>query len=288
MTSLCLLSVSAVHAQSASNAVSALAVIEPAEGILELSGPPGDRLAKLLVKEGDKVQAGQVIATFESLPALEAELELVRAQLRELKVTQPWQRQQLEANLEQAKTDYHFAERQQKRYDEADIAQIAAKIYDEYAHRTDNARNKMTLLQQELATLEARQEVALALASARVKAAESRIGQAKIVSPRPGTILEVLIRPGENSGGHPILRMADLSKMSVIADVFETDLTHIRVGQKAYITAKTLPTSIEGTVQHVGRIISPQGKVGKVRILADKPEALSALLQAEVDVSIQR
>jgi HlyD family secretion protein len=79
-------------------------------------------------------------------------------------------------------------------------------------------------------------------------------------APIDGRIVALNIEEGEivvvgtmNNPGTQILSVADLTRMLVKADVDETDVIDVRVGQKATITVDALPdTSFEGTVTEVG------------------------------------
>ena len=79
-------------------------------------------------------------------------------------------------------------------------------------------------------------------------------------SPIDGRIVGLNIEEGEivvvgtmNNPGTQILSVADLSRMLVKADVDETDVVDVQVGQKTKITVDALPdTSFEGIVTEVG------------------------------------
>lgn len=57
--------------------------LEPAGGVVELGGIPGDRLLRLDVRQGDRVTAGMVLGQWESEVLREAEWQLAKAQLAE-------------------------------------------------------------------------------------------------------------------------------------------------------------------------------------------------------------
>lgn len=61
--------------------VTALARLEPEDGVVDISGTPGDRLQELKVKVGDQVKTGDTLAVLESRTLREAELEMAQAQL---------------------------------------------------------------------------------------------------------------------------------------------------------------------------------------------------------------
>lgn len=60
--------------------VTALARLEPEDGIVSISGTPGDRLQELKVRIGDQVKAGDTLAVLESRTLRQAELELAQSQ----------------------------------------------------------------------------------------------------------------------------------------------------------------------------------------------------------------
>lgn len=65
--------------------VTALGRLEPAAEVIELSAPlalDGDRVAQLLVKEGDRVKAGQTVAILDSRDRLQDELRQAQEQVR--------------------------------------------------------------------------------------------------------------------------------------------------------------------------------------------------------------
>jgi len=63
--------------------VSALARLEPADGVIDVAALPGDRLEKLLVKLGDQVKKGQELVRLESLALRQTERDLAQSQLDE-------------------------------------------------------------------------------------------------------------------------------------------------------------------------------------------------------------
>ena len=65
--------------------VSARGRIEPQDGILRIAGPAsltGEVVARLLVDEGDRVAAGQLLATLDTEPMLQARIAEAEAELR--------------------------------------------------------------------------------------------------------------------------------------------------------------------------------------------------------------
>jgi HlyD family secretion protein len=104
----------------------------------------------------------------------------------------------------------------------------------------------------------ARQEVARA--DATVAAAADNLRKTRFEAPFDGVVSALNVEAGENvitgtmnNPGTEILVVSDLSRMLVRADVDETDVVEMRVGQKARIFVDALPdTSFAGTVTEIG------------------------------------
>lgn len=65
--------------------VTALGRLEPAGGVIHVAGPsrPGSVIAKLEIEEGDDVEESQVLAVLDTLPAAEARVARLEAELRD-------------------------------------------------------------------------------------------------------------------------------------------------------------------------------------------------------------
>jgi HlyD family secretion protein len=92
--------------------------------------------------------------------------------------------------------------------------------------------------------------------------AEYRLDQMTVKAPVGGTVLKTLLHRGETVGPRPVVRMADLSDMLCIAEVYEADRGTVRVGQRVVITNPAFtgegadgPDRLTGTVEQVGRVI---------------------------------
>jgi HlyD family secretion protein len=117
-------------------------------------------------------------------------------------------------------------------------------------------------------------------------------------SPVDGQVLEVHARQGERVGSDGIAELAKTHKMLVIAEVYETDLGRVRVGQRATASSPALPAPVQGTVDRIGLKIGKKdvlsvdpaaktdARVGEVEILLDDPHQVAGLTNLEVDVVI--
>lgn len=107
----------AIDRQTGDEHITALARLEPENGVIEISGTPGDRVKTLKVKLGDRVSAGDELAVLESRTLREAELEVAQTQLAEAQQRQTAE----EAYADATEAEARLAE------EEASLAQLDAK-----------------------------------------------------------------------------------------------------------------------------------------------------------------
>jgi HlyD family secretion protein len=131
-----------------------------------------------------------------------------------------------------------------------------------------------------------------------LKLAEARVDLTRIRAPIGGEILQIVTHPGEALGPAPILRMGNTGSMFAIAEVYETDVPLVRVGQKATITSRALGEPITGRVERIGALIhkgdvlgidptaDTDARVIEVRIRLDASPIAARFNQHQVDVVI--
>jgi HlyD family secretion protein len=161
------------------------------------------------------------------------------------------------------------------------------------------AQAKMNLAR---ATLErARKDVPLTTLTRQRAIAAHRLEQTFVKAPTKGKILKTLARSGEMVGAlQPVFQMADLSQMAVVAEVYESDIHKIEIGQVALITSKVENArKLTGKVVAVGSIIGKNRvydadpladvdrRVIEVNILLDQPAPASGLINLQVNVEFQ-
>jgi HlyD family secretion protein len=131
--------------------------------------------------------------------------------------------------------------------------------------------------------------------------AEERLDRTIIRAPIDGLILKVQLHPGESVGQGPILKMGNTSRMFAVAEVYETDIGLIRVGQKARLRSGALARDVTGVVAAIGRTIhrttvldvdpaaDADSRVVEVRIKLDESERVASLtnLQVRIDIDTQ-
>lgn len=100
-----------------------------------------------------------------------------------------------------------------------------------------------------------------------------------------GTIIESNVIQGNYiQVGSNLFKLADLTKVWIIADVYETDIGHISSGQIVEIKALAYPDkTFKGKVETIGDVLDEKLRTFKVRIAAENPEGY---LKPEMYVNI--
>ena len=77
-------------------------------------------------------------------------------------------------------------------------------------------------------------------------------------APIDGTIITILVRPGEKPGASGILRLGNLDQMKGEIEVFQTEIGRVQVGDSVVFTADSLPKPLEATVSRIGLEVGRQ------------------------------
>jgi Cu(I)/Ag(I) efflux system membrane fusion protein len=106
-----------------------------------------------------------------------------------------------------------------------------------------------------------------------------------VLSPVSGVVVKKEVVPGMKleAGGMPY-ELWDLTSVWVLADVYETDLQHVKVGAPATVTFKALPgQEYQGRIAFVDPVLDPRTRTAKVRVsLANRGAALKPEMFGEV------
>lgn len=100
--------------------------------------------------------------------------------------------------------------------------------------------------------------------------------EVSLPAPISGTVISRSANPGEVIGANKeVLRVADLSSIWVVGQVYEKDLAQVRVGSGASITSQAYPDRVfRGRVTYVDPSLDPQTRTAQVRIELANPGQL--------------
>jgi HlyD family secretion protein len=133
-----------------------------------------------------------------------------------------------------------------------------------------------------------------------VKKAAAELALAFVRSPRDGQILRVHTWEGEVVGNEGIVDLGQTAQMMAVAEIYETDLQRIHLGQNATVTSGAFPGKAIGQVKEIGLQIyknkvlntdptaATDARVVEVKILLDPQSSrkVQGLTNLEVTVEI--
>ncbi|AFY76377.1 ABC exporter membrane fusion protein, DevB family [Pleurocapsa sp. PCC 7327] len=319
-------------------AVTALGRLEPQGEVIKLSvaNAQDSRVNQLLVQEGDRVKAGQVIAILQgldkrkaALAEAEQNLAIARAKLAQIQAGEAKtaeiaaQRSNIarleaqlrtettarEAEIARAEAALRNAQTTYRRYQTLyrDGA-VSASDLDNKRESFETARAQLNLVRAQLETTvstlqeQIQQErsllnkltevrpVDVQVARAEVDYAATQVARAKaelddlyVRVPVAGQILKINTRIGEQvNTSEGIVELGQTDRMYAIAEVYETDIGKIRVGQRATIISEHggFEGELGGTVDHIGL------QIKKKDVLESDPAAEKDARVVEVKVRI--
>lgn len=217
--------------------IGALGRIEPRSRVIKLShnaGPEGARVEQLLFQEADQVKSGQTLAILSDQRKKTAEVETARARVKVL---------QAQREIEHAARV--FNKREHVRYQ---------SLKHDSATSISLAEAKRLAFEQSDINVK-RLSAEIALAQSEVKVKEVELNNMHIVAPINGTILKIYARPGERIGDKSVLEMADLTELDAVAEVYESDLLRVKVGQSACVHAVGFKRVYNAQVREVGFLV---------------------------------
>lgn len=148
--------------------------------------------------------------------------------------------------------------------------------------RTTSLQNAEAQVQSAKANLQlAESKVQIASASSNLKLAVAQLERTIIRSPKSGQVLKIFAHSGEAISDRGIVRIGNTQQMYVVAEVYETDVSKVKVGQKAIISSSAFPKDIEGIVEQVGL------EVGKKDVLDTDPAAKIDARVVEVKIRLK-
>ena len=101
------------------------------------------------------------------------------------------------------------------------------------------------------------------LAAAEADLAQTRVqlNQASIRSPICGRVLVVHTRPGEKVSADGVMELGATETMIAIAEVYQSDIGLIRIGQPVELKSDTLSQPVTGVVERIGLKVKRQSVV---------------------------
>jgi HlyD family secretion protein len=157
-----------------------------------------------------------------------------------------------------------------------------ARFQTEISHAEHELARRVQLRRGAAASDVALEEARLArdVARANLARAEAELELSRVRSPVDGQVLKIHAREGERVGLEGIVEIGETASMYAIAEVYETDIGRVRVGQRARISSPALERALEGSVERIGL------RIGKQDVLGTDPVADTDARVVEVEVRL--
>lgn len=303
-------------------AVAALGRLEPEGEVTTLSAPSSldgttTRVEQLLIQEGDWLTAGQVVAVLDVYSRRRA--ALVQAEAAELVAAAELARVEAgaktgdisaqQANVARLEAEVANARQEYQRFEALHRAgAISESELDTKRLVLDTTEAQLAQARSSLDSVAEVRPEDVQVARAELNRATSAVQQAQaeldvtyIRAPLAGQVLNIHTKPGEVIGNQGVLDIGQTRQMYVVAEVYETDIPKVEIGQSATITSAVTSGELRGEVMQIGLEVSPQGiftadptvntdnKVVKVRIRLNEESSrqVSGLSNLQVQVVIQ-
>jgi len=290
------------YEQLRASAIQAEAQVLEAEtnlGQVKAGAKTGDIQSEIAAAEASQAnvrsQAAEVDAKAARAGVVEAELRKAQADLERY--------QQLRQDGAISESDLEVRQlaliTKQRELDEA-LRQLdrARSELDAIAKRFEQAKQTVVGMREVRPEDVQRAEAGIQSALANLARAKAELDQAAVLAPVDGQVLEIHTRDGEAVGEQGILDLARTDRMTVVAEVYETDVRDVKAGQPVEITSPALSRPLQGRVALVGLKIDKKdvldtdpaadtdARVVEVTVLLENGEPVANLTNLQVNVAI--
>jgi HlyD family secretion protein len=274
--------------------------VEPVNEPLQLAIGLVGTLEKVYVNEGDTIKKGQLLAELINgdqkarVDEAAATVQLREAELKKLmNGARPEERREVAAQLAQMKANLIFAQREIERRRALAVSGVASREALDQAVSSLGTADAQTDARQasyDLIMAPPRDEdvamtqANLALARANLEEQRSLLEKTQLRSPIDGMVLRRNLQTGETISIQPlipILEVADTVHLRVRAEIDETDVARVALGQRVSIVAAAYPDRrFGGVISRVGQ------KMGPKTVGSDEPREKNdtKILDAMIDL----
>ena len=233
-------------------AVAALGRLEPAGDVRLLAAPisgigGSPRISELLVEEGDRVSAGQLLARFDTAPTLVAQQRLIEARLRNLDTRLAVQTRDIRRYRQLSRSGAIPSGELDNR--ETDLLKLQGDRNEAWAEREK--------LKAELLLTELR-------------------------APMAGTVLKLHARVGERPTETGVLELGASNRMQALVEVYESDIDRVRLGQSVSLISEN--GGYQGALS--GEVIRISPQVRQRSVLSTDPTGDADARVVEVRVAL--
>lgn len=281
--------------------VVALGRIIPRGDVVNVATPSGAgdaRIAELRVAIGDVVEAGDVLAVLDNLPQLqsavisaEAAVRVSDASLTQTRASNTASRAEAQASLERAQATADVARSELDRVTTLFERGVTTRAtFDQMVATATQSARDVERAQATLSRYSTGSEIVqadIAVAQANLDAARAALASAQldldrayVRAPERGKVLDINVRAGERPGTAGIIDLGDTSQMTVEAEVYQTMIGRVTIGDPVIVSADALAQDLTGTVTAIGL------EIGRQSITSDDPAANTDARVVDVIVTL--
>ena len=234
--------------------VAALGQLIPLGEVRKLAAPNSGqggtpRISQLLIREGDSITHGQILAIFDNRPKLEANLKSAQA------------------NLNILMNEIRIKKREINRYQTlVDKGAVALIVLDKMKDDLFISETRILKLQSAIAAINVDLE------------------QSQLKSPIDGIVLQILVREGERPNSSGVINVGANQLMEALIEVYESDIDRVQIGQAVDLISEN--GGFDGSLRGQVSLISPQ--VRQRRVLSTDPTGDADSRVVEVKVKLDK
>ena len=259
------------------SAVVALGAIVPGDAVLHLNAPSSSgeaQLSQLFVRENQLVAKDQILGTLDSRDRLQAAVSVARAQvaakqaaLRKAQAgNSAFEVSAQQATVERLRAEADRQTEEYRQYNALHEAKLISELdWESHLMSFHSASAAMREAQANLSKAAEVRPVDVSVARAdldselaSLQSAQAALKQAFLRAPLSGRVLHIYTWPGERVGEAGVLDLAPTNEAFAEAEVYETDLNRIHLGQTAMVTSQALSQPLSGTVSTISQYIGRQ------------------------------
>lgn len=256
---------------------------------VEVKSRASGEVIEILVKEGDRVEAGQLLVRLDKTDT-QRSLDAAKVALKRAK-----------ADLASAQASVNVAALEQK--NSQTTQEIAEKGVELGVGTNDAARTAAHAAKVAGANVSLRRaqvsasQAALETAEVAVREAETRLKETDIFAPMSGTVLSIAVEKGtivasaltNVNGGTALMTLADLSDLRIVGSIDEAQISRVAPEQKVDIRVDAYPERVfKGVVDRVSPLGVETSSVVtfdvEIRIVDEKASLLRSGMSADVEI----
>lgn len=268
--------------------VLALGRIIPFGDVSSVATPSGGsdaRIAEINVTVGEEVEVGDILAVLDNLPQLQSAVASASATIRVREANLTQTRAAIAASMAEAKASLERA-RIVSNAAQSDLTRATSLFESGVTTRAKfdqvvaNAAQVLREEERAIATL-SRYETGSKTAQADIAVAEANLDAAQtdlarvqqdlerayVRAPVRGRVLDINVQVGERPPSGGMIDLGDTSRMTVQAEVYQTLIGRVTIGDPVTISADALETELQGVVSAIGL------EIGRQSITSSDPAA---------------